>query len=77
MGIPSVEDLKWQQIVTGEKTYSLKFLAAKIMLGRLIRSIKEDNSPQKISDAVEELYTLYLRNADNASARADIKTIFS
>lgn len=77
MGIPSKDNSKWKEIVTGEKTYTLKFLAAKILLGRLTRRISQDSSDENISKAIEELHTIYSRNADNASAKVDIKTIFS
>ncbi len=40
MDVPSKSNKAWQDIVTGKKTYQLKFLAAKILLGRLTRSVR-------------------------------------
>ncbi len=76
MGIPPKTDAGWEAIVTGQKTYTLKFLAAKILLGRLMRSVKADGSKGNISNAVSELHAIYTKNADNASAKEDLQTIF-
>ncbi len=73
MSVPAKTNPKWSAVVTGKQTYALKFLAAKIMLGRLIRSA---NSPQAISAAVDELHALYTQNIAVPSAKEDMKTIF-
>lgn len=43
----------WQDIVTGKKSYQLKFLAAEILLGRLTRSAKDDQSTENINACVD------------------------
>ncbi len=73
MIVPAKTNPKWAAIVTGQQTYALKFLAAKIMLGRLIRSA---NDPQAIAAAIDELHTLYSQNIAVPSAKEDMKTIF-
>lgn len=76
MGVPPKNDARWKEIVTGKKTYTLKFLAAKILLGRLIRNVKADASPKNVSEAVDELHAIYTKNAGNASAKEDLQTMF-
>ncbi|WP_320169498.1 hypothetical protein [Maridesulfovibrio sp.] len=76
MGVPPKNNSRWAEIVTGKKTYTLKFLAAKILLGRLMRSVQADGSPDSVSKAVSELHAIYTKNADNASAKEDLQTMF-
>ena len=76
MSIPAKNHPKWTEIVTGKKTYELKFLAVKIMLGRVIRSVSADNSPANIQNAVDHLYSIYEKNESNPAVKEDLKTIF-
>ncbi|WP_028580483.1 hypothetical protein [Desulfogranum japonicum] len=76
MSIPPKTNPGWKEIVTGKKAFSLKFLAAKILLGRLVRTVKTDPSPDSVSAAIDELHALYTKNAATKSAQDDIKTIF-
>ena len=48
MEVPSKSHEGWQDIVTGKKTFELRFLAAKIMLGRLVRGVHDNPTPQNI-----------------------------
>lgn len=77
MGVPPKKDPRWTDIVTGKKTYTLKFLAAKILLGRLVRSVKDDSSPGNISAAVDQLHAIFTKNAESPSVKDDLKTIFN
>ncbi len=76
MSVPPRDNPKWEEIITGKKTYTLKFLAAKILLGRLTRTVKADSAPANVSAAVDELHALYTKNAATQSAKDDLKTIF-
>jgi hypothetical protein len=76
MNIPPKNNVVWKDIVTGKKTFTLKFLAAKILLGRLVASVKKNNTPENIQDAVEQLHTIYEKNKNAPSVQDDIKTIF-
>ncbi|WP_232370833.1 hypothetical protein [Desulfogranum marinum] len=76
MSLPTKTNPKWEEIVTGKRTYTLKFLGAKILLGRLIRTIDADPSPHNISVAVNELHALYSKNVTIQSAKDDLRTIF-
>lgn len=76
MGVPPKSNPRWEEVVTGKKTYTLKFLAAKILLGRLVRNVKADNSPASVSAAIGELHAIYSKNADKPSVKEDLETIF-
>ncbi len=76
MSIPGKDKAQWADIVTGKKTYDLKFLAAKILLGRVVRSVSADPKPQNVRGAVDQLHALYEKNAASPSVQADMKTIF-
>ncbi len=76
MDVPSKSNKAWQDIVTGKKTFQLKFLAAKILLGRLTRTVKEDPSPNTISNSVDQIYALFSSNLNMPSVQDDLKTIF-
>lgn len=76
MNIPPKSKSEWKDIVTGKKTYTLKFLAAKILLGRLVRTVSADPSAPNVNDAVNQLHALFEKNANAPSVADDIKTIF-
>jgi len=76
MDVPAKSHSRWNDIVTGQKTFELKFLAAKIMLGRVVRTISTDPTPENINGAVAQLHSLYERNAASPSVQQDLKTIF-
>ena len=58
------------------KAYDLKFLAAKILLGRVMRTVGSDPSPANIRDGVDQLHALFEKNTNAQSAQIDLKTIF-
>lgn len=76
MSLPGKNSKEWTDIVTGKKTYALKFLAAKILLGRLVRSASENPSPDNIKACIDQLYDVFSKNAHIPSVQEDIKTIF-
>ncbi len=76
MSVPPKNNPKWAEIVTGKKTYALKFLAAKILLGRIVRTVSADPAPAKVQDAVNQLHAIFEKNAASPSAQDDLKTIF-
>lgn len=76
MEVPSKSHEGWQDIVTGKKTFELKFLAAKIMLGRLVRGVHDNPTPQNIAYSIELLHTLFAQNSNSLTVQADIETIF-
>lgn len=76
MSLPAKSRKEWQDIVTGKKTYTLKFLAAKILLGRLTRSAGEDSSPGNVQKCVDQLYEVFAKNEHIPTVQEDLKTIF-
>ncbi|WP_448875044.1 hypothetical protein [Desulfobulbus propionicus] len=76
MRVPSKDDPLWVDIVTGRKTFRLKFLAAKILLGRVMRTVSASPTPENIEDAVNQLHAMYDKNAASPSVKEDINLIF-
>lgn len=76
MNVPPKTKPQWTEIVTGKKTYDLKFLAAKILLGRVMRTVGSDPSPANIRGAIDQLHALFEKNNNAPSAQIDLKTIF-
>jgi hypothetical protein len=76
MDVPSKTHKGWQDVVTGNKAFQLKFLAAKILLGRLTRAVKDNPSPDNIKTSIEQLYNIFAQNAHIPSVQDDLKTIF-
>lgn len=76
MSVPAKTHPRWAEIVTGKKAFDLKFLAAKIMLGRVVRNVSAAPTPDNIRDAVEHLHSIYEKNEANPTVKEDLKTIF-
>lgn len=76
MSVPPPNDPLWANIVTGRKTFRLKFLAAKILLGRIMRTVSASPTPENIQEAVDQLHAMYEKNAGSPSVKEDIKLIF-
>jgi len=76
MDIPSKSKKQWSDIVTGKKTYQLKFLAAKILLGRLVHSVHDNPTQENINSCIDQVYNLYAKNLGSPSAQEDLNTIF-
>ena len=77
MRLPAKNDRIWNDIVTGKKAYPLKFLAAKILLGRLTHSVKKDHSPENITTSIDQLYAIYANNINIPCAQEDLAAISS
>jgi hypothetical protein len=75
MHLPGKDDSIWYDIVTGKKTCQLKFLAARILLGRLTRSVEEDDSEENITAGIDQLYALYANNRNMPSAMDDLAAL--
>lgn len=77
MEVPDMDQEIWRDIVTGRTKCPLKFLATKILLGRLTRSVKENRSPENIVANARQLHNLFLQNAYVPSVQEDLKTLLS
>lgn len=73
MQLPPVHSPIWTNLVTGKSQPPLKFLAAKIMLGRLIRKTTADPSAQTIQECTEKIYDLYTNNLEFPQVKQDIE----
>ena len=76
MDVPAKNKPQWADIVTGKRTYNLKFLAAKILLGRLVRTVAANPTPTNVREGVDQLHALYEKNSASPSVQLDLKTIF-
>ncbi len=76
MNVPPAENFMWNDIVTGKVKYQLEFLAAKILLGRLMLKVRNDSSPNAIAKCRQELHNLYAQNADLPCVQRDLNKIF-
>ena len=76
MSVPQKTNPLWADIVTGRKTFDLKFLAAKILLGRVVRTVSAAPTAGNVRDAVDQLHAIYEKNAASPSAKEDLKLIF-
>jgi hypothetical protein len=76
MNVPPKNDPLWADIVTGQKKFRLKYLAAKILLGRIMRTVSASPTPENIRDAVDQLHAIYAKNATSPSVKEDINLIF-
>ncbi len=76
MDVPAKSHKTWTDVVTGKKSYELKFLAAKILLGRVIRSVDSNPSAENIGAAIDQIRNVYAKNVDIAAVQDDLKTIF-
>ncbi|MCA1945419.1 MAG: hypothetical protein LDL30_09090 [Desulfovibrio sp.] len=76
MAIPSTTHHAWLEIVTGKRSHPLRFLAAKVLLGRLVHAVEEDPSPENIADCITQLHQLYASNLHIPKVQEDLKNIF-
>ena len=76
MDIANSSNPKWTDIVTGKLTYQFKFLGAKILLGHLLITTKNDSSPETIKKCATDLRELFHRNTKLPSVQEDLKKIF-
>jgi hypothetical protein len=75
MNMPSKSLSVWTEIVTGKTKLELKFIPAKILVGRFSHLLQDSHNSETIASCIEQLYTLYLNNTANPVAQQDIKTL--
>ena len=74
MKIPNKSDEVWKLLVTGQKPYKFKVVPASMLLARIISSTQHDNSPENVSQCVEETYNFFVRY--EPILQTDIKKLF-
>jgi hypothetical protein len=76
MNVPEKSHQLWRDIVTGAKAFELKSLAAKMVLGSLTHSVRENPTPENIEACIGQLHEVFAQNAHAPSVQDDLKTIF-
>jgi len=72
--VPPITHTKWEEIVTGKIQCNFKFLAAKILMGRILVSIQNDPSMKNTDKCIYDIYTLFFKN--EKVAHDDLVEIF-
>ncbi|MCD4812689.1 hypothetical protein K8S19_03230 [bacterium] len=73
--IPASSDKRWLEILGREKAVSFKFIATKILAGRLRLKYKQDASPEKVQKYIEEFRTFFETNRNISLVAEDLATI--
>jgi len=68
MNVPPKTNPRWTDIVTGKKTYTLKFLAEDIFLSRVVRTVSANPTRANVSEAIDQLYVLFEKNCASKSS---------
>ncbi len=76
MDLPDKSHPVWRMLINNQNEYAFKFLATKIILGRLALQYKYSPTESMMAKAVEELQTFFERNKRSPYVKADLKMIF-
>ncbi len=76
MDVPPISNPVWHNIVAGKVKYQLDFLAAKILLGRLLLRVRSDPSPGMLEKCAHDLQNLFAQNPDLPCVQRDLERIF-
>lgn len=77
MSLPPAHHPVWRNLVTGKIQHPLKFMAAKILLGRLIRKTETDPSPDNIRNCCEQIRGIYEKHLHLPSVTQDLENLSS
>lgn len=72
--IPQKSDPRWKDIVASEKEFPLSGLGTKMLIMRVRMMTKIDNSPAKVSEAIDIAHEFFIKNAE--TTKADIAILF-
>ena len=73
MVVPPFSHRAWNDVLVGKSTPKLEFFAAKILLTRLVLTVKRD--PAAATACAKELHDLFAANAHLPSAQRDVAKI--
>ncbi len=59
--IPSIEDPRWNKLLTGAEQHEFISLPAGLMFSRLRREIKKDGSREILEKSVKEAHAFFLK----------------
>ena len=75
MHVPEATDPVWEDLVTGKRACPLRFLAAKILLARLTRTVNAGLSPDTIRTSAEQLHAIFANNENMPAVQEDLCAI--
>jgi hypothetical protein len=75
MNIPESTNKKWEEAIIDNREYKFKFLATKIILGRLRLCYNNNATPEQIKTCASELRTFFEKNKNIPVAIEDLKEI--
>ena len=73
MKVPDANDAVWRSLFSGNMHKDLKFLAAKVLLGRLVPLVQRE--PAQLQGSIAEVRALLLQNAHLPSVQHDLQQI--
>lgn len=76
MNVPEISEAKWDEVITTDKEYEFKFLATKILLGRLRLNYKNKNTADELQKCKSELRNFFEKNVNIPVAVNDLNEIF-
>ena len=72
--LPSMTDYRWKSLITGKINHNFKSIPAGLMISRLTRWAKQDNSQDEIKKYIQEAYSFFTKFEKILDD--DIKSIF-
>ncbi|OHD16408.1 MAG: hypothetical protein A2086_08070 [Spirochaetes bacterium GWD1_27_9] len=72
--LPEKTNPKWKKLLTGEINHNFKSIPAAMMVSRLKREIKKNDSPEHAKKLIEEVYNFFSKF--EVILTEDIKVIF-
>jgi hypothetical protein len=72
--LPDKNNVKWKMLINGDIKHTFKVVSAGLLLSRLQREIKKDNSKENYEKCIDEAYNFFTRF--EKLFVEDFKTIF-
>ena len=76
MDVPGADRQEWKDVVTCRVRHNFEFLAAKILMGRIILQLQDDASPDTIAKQASALRELFAKNIQLPLVQRDVNKIF-
>ncbi|MDC7125408.1 MAG: hypothetical protein PQJ46_07565 [Spirochaetales bacterium] len=75
MRVPDKTDKKWENAISDKSDYQLKFLATKILLGRLRLTYQNEENSESLKKNACELHDFFEKNQHVPAAMEDLQQI--
>jgi hypothetical protein len=76
MVVPPATDPHWAHLVQGKLQVQFEFLAVKVMLGRVLATVRADPSPATVTRNAADVREMFAKNAHLPSMQRDLEKIF-